>query len=87
MELADVDRRAPQRRARSIEALDGVVRHLGELGEALRLDAASSDSRAAVDSLKQETAKIASSLCSLATETTNNPVGQRAMTQGDIELF
>ena len=70
-----------------VEALDGVVRHLGGLGDALRLDAVSSDARAAVDSLRQETAKIASSLRVLTTETNNNPVGQRAMTQGDIELF
>ncbi len=72
---------------RRVTALDEVVRHLGELGEALQADAASSDARAAIDSLKQETTKIASSLRSLATDTTKNPVGQRAMTQGDIELF
>jgi len=72
---------------RRVEALDAVVRHLGDLGQALSLDAANSDSHSAVDALKSETAKIASSLQSLATETNNNPVGQRAMTQGDVELF
>jgi len=70
-----------------VDALDGVVRHLGDLGEALSRDAVAADVFAAVASLKQETEKIASSLYSLATETTKNPVGQRAMTQGDIELF
>ena len=72
---------------RRVDALDGVVRHLGDLGEALSRDAVAADVFAAVASLKQETEKIASSLYSLATETTKNPVGQRAMTQGDIELF
>jgi len=71
---------------RRVEALDGVVRHLGALGEVLRGDAAA-DAQAAVAALKQETANIATSLRALATETTQNPVGQRAMTQGDIELF
>jgi methyl-accepting chemotaxis protein len=72
---------------RRIEALDAVVRRLGELGDALRDDATSVDARAAVDALKLETKKIAASLESLAAETINNPVGQRAMTQGDVELF
>ncbi len=70
-----------------IEALDGVVRHLGDLGEALSRDSAASDTHSAVDALKRETANIASSLHVLATETTKNPVSQRAMTQGDVELF
>ena len=72
---------------RRVEALHAVVDHLGELGDVLRADAAAMNSRAAVESLRRETAKISSSLKSLATETTNNPVGQGAMTQGDIELF
>jgi methyl-accepting chemotaxis protein len=70
-----------------VEALDNVIRHLGELADALRADAASMDAPAAIGALRTETKKIASSLESLAAETINNPVGQRAMTQGDIELF
>jgi methyl-accepting chemotaxis protein len=70
-----------------VEALDGVVRHMGDLGDALSRNAAAADTHAAIDALKRETAKIATSLQSLATETTKNPVGQRAMTQGDVELF
>ncbi|MDD5247902.1 MAG: methyl-accepting chemotaxis protein [Rhodocyclaceae bacterium] len=72
---------------RRVEALDGVMRHMGDLGEALNRNAAAADTGAAIDALKRETAKIATSLQSLATETTKNPVGQRAMTQGDVELF
>jgi methyl-accepting chemotaxis protein len=72
---------------RRVEALDGVARHLGALGEVLRRDAAASDAQAAVDALKQETANIATSLRVLAPQTTQNPVGQRAMTHGDVELF
>ena len=72
---------------RRVDALDAVIRHLGELGDALQADAVSDDARGAVDAMRRETAKIASSLQSLALETINNPVGQRAMTQGDIELF
>jgi methyl-accepting chemotaxis protein len=70
-----------------VGALDGVVRHLGPLAEALRTNAAATNSRAAIESLRQETEKIASSLRTLTADTTNNPVGQKAMTQGDIELF
>jgi methyl-accepting chemotaxis protein len=72
---------------RRVAALDGVVRQLGDLGAALHADAASDNSGAAIASLREETIRIASSLQSLATETNNNPVGQRAMTQGDVELF
>ena len=72
---------------RRVEALEAVVCHLGGLGEALGRDAELSDSQSAADALKSETAKIASCLRSLVTDTNNNPVGQRAMTQGDIELF
>jgi methyl-accepting chemotaxis protein len=72
---------------RRIEALDGVVRHLGVLGDALKADAASSNERDAIDQLRLEAEKVSAGLRSLASTTTNNPVGQQAMTQGDIELF
>ena len=72
---------------RRVDALDAVARHLAALAESLRGDAAKADANAAVAALKQETASIKASLQALAVQTTQNPVGQRAMAQGDIELF
>jgi len=70
-----------------IEALDMVARHLGELSGAIKSDAESDDAAAAVTALKEETAKVAGSLVTMELQTTHNPVGQRAMTEGEVELF
>ena len=70
-----------------IEALDQVVRHLGDLSGVIKGDAESDDVAAAVAALKEETAKVASSLAAMELQTVHNPVGQRAMTDGDVELF
>ena len=72
---------------RRIEALDTVVRHLGDLSQAIKVDAETDDVVAAVASLRDETAKVASSLAAMELQTTHNPVGQHAMTEGDVELF
>ena len=72
---------------RRIDALDLVVRHLGELSGAITTDAETDDAAAAVAALKEETAKVASSLAAMELQTTHNPVGQQAMTQGEVELF
>ncbi|MDP2811952.1 MAG: methyl-accepting chemotaxis protein [Rhodocyclaceae bacterium] len=70
-----------------VSALDGVIRHLGDLGQVLGADAAPLDMDAAVTALRKETEKISARLDTMQARTTNNPVGQRAMSQGDIELF
>jgi methyl-accepting chemotaxis protein len=70
-----------------VDALDGVIRHLGELANALQSDAKSSDSRLALTQLSEETRRVTSSLANLHVETQHNPVGQKQMNSGDIELF
>ncbi len=70
-----------------IEALAGIASHLAGLADSLRTNAMTADARSAVTALKQETAAISAGLRALAAETTKNPVGQKAMAQGDIELF
>jgi methyl-accepting chemotaxis protein len=70
-----------------VNALDEVSRHLGVLAAALQRDAQSSDSHAALEQLRQETRRVSESLTSLHVETRHNPVGQKAMDTGDVELF
>ncbi|MFA7270014.1 MAG: methyl-accepting chemotaxis protein [Sterolibacterium sp.] len=72
---------------RRIEALDRVVSHFGELARTLSADAEGDDAEAAVDALRDETRKLSDSLAMMNLQTTHNPVGQQAMTQGDVELF
>lgn len=70
-----------------IDALDTVIRHLGELASALQRDAQSSDARAALEQLGAETRRVSESLANLHIETRHNPVDQKAMSTGDVELF
>ena len=72
---------------RRVGALDEVVRHLGELSRALQIDAEGDDAAAAVAALHSETAKLAGSLAAMELQTTHNPVGQEAMSHGEVELF
>jgi methyl-accepting chemotaxis protein len=70
-----------------IGALDGVSKHLGKLSRALQQDANSSNARAALQQLHDETASVARSLSTMTVTTEHNPVGQKAMNDGDVELF
>ena len=70
-----------------IAALDEVIRHMGTLSRALHEDARSSDAKAAMVQLRDETARVAQSLSTLAVATEHNPVSQSAMADGDVELF
>ncbi len=72
---------------RRIQALDNVLVELGGLGRALRADAAHGDVGAAIANLHGETGKIAASLADLSNLGGRNPVGQQALSRGDIELF
>jgi methyl-accepting chemotaxis protein len=72
---------------RRIEALNGVVTELSGLGGTLAREAATSDARAAIETLRAEQGRIAIALKGIEAQTVNNPVDQKAMTQGDIELF
>ena len=70
-----------------VEALNGVVLHLGEMSRTLRADAEGDDAAAAVEELRSETRKVVAGLAAMALRTTHNPVGQGVLTQGDVELF
>ena len=70
-----------------VDALDTVMRHLGELASALQRDANSADPTSALAQLSEETRRISESLSNLHLETRHNPVGQTAMSTGDVELF
>jgi len=72
---------------RRVEALNAVVGQLNTLGIALDEDAVNIDASAAIESLRAEQGRIATALRGIAAQTINNPVDQKAMTQGDIELF
>jgi methyl-accepting chemotaxis protein len=70
-----------------VEALDAVLRETAGLGDALRADARSGNTSAALNDLRVRTQAIAQRLKSLTSNTINNPVSQQAITEGDIELF
>ena len=72
---------------RRIDALDGVLRQFMELGAALETEAANTDTDAALASLRAEQQSLVAALKDIEAQTVNNPVGQKAMTEGDIELF
>jgi methyl-accepting chemotaxis protein len=73
--------------ARRVDALDDVMRQFNTLGATLDREAASADALGAIISLREEQGKIALALKGIEAQTINNPVDQKAMTQGDIELF
>lgn len=70
-----------------ISAIDAVMSHLGGLARTLKDDANSADTRSALDQLARETQHVASSLATMTVTTHHNPVAQRAMSDGDVELF
>jgi methyl-accepting chemotaxis protein len=72
---------------RRVDALGDVLRQLSSLGSTLDREAATSDAQAAIASLREEQGKITAALKGLEAQTTHNPVAQKAMTDGDIELF
>lgn len=72
---------------RRVKALEAILVDLGKLGQTLRADAEKSDTGAAITVLRQETARIAVNLGNLTNLTSSNPVGQQALSRGDIELF
>lgn len=72
---------------RRVDALGGVIDQMHGLGQTLDREAIRPDPRAAIDSLREEQGRIIAALKGVETQTINNPVAQKAMTQGDIELF
>ncbi len=72
---------------RRIDALDGVMHEFDSLGAALCRDAGKEDTAAAIAALREEQARVIAALKGIEAQTINNPVGQKAMTNGDIELF
>jgi methyl-accepting chemotaxis protein len=72
---------------RRVDALDGVMTQLNTLGSTLDREAASVDARGAIASLREEQGRIEAALKGIVPQTIHNPVDQKAMTEGDIELF
>lgn len=72
---------------RRVQALEGVLDELGQLGQILRADAEQGRAGDAITSLHNGVGKISAGLANLASLTASNPVGQKALSQGDIELF
>jgi len=72
---------------RRVDALDDVMRQLNALGSTLDAEATAADAHAVIVSLRAEQGKIATALANIETQTTHNPVDQKAMSEGDIELF
>jgi methyl-accepting chemotaxis protein len=72
---------------RRVEALAGITGGVATLGEALKRNAGAADTHAAIEALKAEACRVAAELHALVADTTQNPVGQRAMSQGEVELF
>ena len=72
---------------RRVDALGAVLALLNTLSSALDREAAAVDAKAAIASLRDEQGKIVAALQCVEAQTTNNPVAQKAMTDGDIELF
>lgn len=72
---------------RRIDAMDGVMRELNALGATLEQDARRHDAPGAIASMHREQGRIIDGLKNIEAQTTNNPVDQKAMTQGAIELF
>jgi len=70
-----------------VDALDGVIGRLNALGSTLDREAADDDARGAIASLREEQERIAAALRDIQPKTIHNPVDQKAMTEGDIELF
>jgi methyl-accepting chemotaxis protein len=72
---------------RRMDAMDGVMRELNSLGATLEQEARSHDALGAIASLREEQGRIIAALKNIEVQTLNNPVDQKAMTEGDIELF
>jgi methyl-accepting chemotaxis protein len=70
-----------------METLDQVFGDLGRLGNDLSQHAASGDVKAMAAALGGEATRIVSRMESKVAAQPENPVGQTAMSQGDIELF
>jgi methyl-accepting chemotaxis protein len=67
--------------------LDQVFGDLARLGNDLSQHAARGDVKAVADALGSEATRIVSRMESMVAAQQENPVGQTAMSQGDIELF
>jgi len=72
---------------RRIDALDEVMGQLQALGAALDQDAVTADWRGAIEALRAEQDRITATLKGIEARTNHNPVAQKAMNDGDIELF
>ena len=73
--------------ARRADAIDDVSRHLASLAQTLQRNAANPNAKGILDSLRDETRRVADRLRDMADVTARNPVSQTEMNHGDVELF
>ena len=87
LQFQDMGSQAMQHVQRRLEALQDVLRDLDQLSQRLRGEVIRNDVGAVVDSLRQETSKLATSFEKVEHLSNNNPVDQQAMSHGEVELF
>ena len=73
--------------SRRAEAIDDVSQHLASLAQTLQRNSAQPNAAGILESLKQETRRVAARLQDMAEVTSRNPVAQTELNHGDVELF
>jgi methyl-accepting chemotaxis protein len=73
--------------SRRAEAIDDVSRHLASLAQTLQRNAANPNANGILESLREETHRVAERLRDMADVTARNPVSQTEMNHGDVDLF
>jgi len=73
--------------SRRAEAIDDVSQHLASLAQTLQRSSTNPNAAGVLESLKQETRRVAERLQDMAEVTSRNPVSQTEMNHGDVELF
>jgi methyl-accepting chemotaxis protein len=73
--------------ARRAEAIDDVSQHLASLAQTLQRSSTHPNAAGVLESLKQETRRVAARLQDMAEVTSRNPVAQTELNHGDVELF
>ena len=87
LQFQDMGSQAMQHIQRRLTALQEVLRDLDQLSQRLRGEVVRADIGVVVDSLCEETGKIAASFEKLEQLSNSNPVDQQAMSHGEVELF
>ncbi len=87
LQFQDIGSQAMGHVLRRLAALQDILGELDQLSQGLRGKVGGNDIAAVGASLREETARMASSFKQMENLSTSNPVEQQAMSHGDIELF